>query len=874
MKLSFLQRLALYARRRYGIVFFVTAVLVAISIFLTFRLSFDTDILSLLPRKEPAVKAYIESLEDFGSGTFLLIAIRIPEGTVAEPYETFTDELAGRLQKLPELKSVEHRIGDPEELLRTFFPKSVLFLDETGRRELASRLSDEGIRRRVSELRRQLSTPQGLAVKQLAKLDPLGLSQIFLGRVESSRGSLQVDWTSGYYLSRDHRMLLILAEPARPPQNIQWNRQMVDAVNKAVAETQAGWRGIVGPDGPAKPEVGLGGPHLTALGDTALIRYDMIVNIITSALGVTLLFLFAFRRPGALVYALLPLLCGLVMTFGFAELVVGAISSATSVVAALLIGLGIDFVIVSYGRYIEERRKGENLETALLALSGPSGRAVLVGAITTAATFYAFTFTDFIGLRQLGIFTGTGILFCVTAVFTLLPALLAWSEDHHEKRQTEPNLFLHNFGSHALIRACMRHRRAATWIGVSITAVLLAFALRIRFDESMRTMRPQGNPSNDVTAEVSGKFGSGFNAMILLISGDSPEQIVERAAQAADGARELVGEGVIQSFSGVTSLIPPPAQQRQVLDWLERERAGALNLERVRATFADAVSKEGLRMEPFEDGLHLLGQAIGLSGPIRVRDFGGSKQTELLLSRVLTQTQRGWRGAVYLYPAGTRWRREPPPQAVALAKKLGPNVTLTGTNVINQTVRREVLEDAWVAGILGYVLVALILWFDFRKLSHTFIALAPLSVGLIWMLGSMSLLGVQMNFINIFVTTMIIGIGVDYGVHVLHRYLEVRDLPDEEYEIGIQETGKAVVAAALTTIVGFGSITISHYPGLISTGKVAILGTTCTSLLAITLLPTLLSWRREKRKQSQARAVTAAVATASTAAASSSGTSS
>lgn len=868
MKLSFLQRLALYARRRYRTVFAVTAVLVAVSIALTLRLSFDTDILSLLPRKEPAVKAYIESLEDFGSGTFLLIAVRIPEGAVPEPYETFTDELAARLGKLPELKSVEHRIGDPEELLRTFFPKSVLFLDDTGRRELAARLSDEGIRRRVSELRRQLSTPQGLAVKQLSRLDPLGLAQIFLGRVESSRGSLQVDWTSGYYLSRDHRMLLLLAEPARPPQNIKWNRQMVDAVNKAVAGTQAGWSQIVGPGGPPKPVVGLGGPHLTALGDTALIRYDMIVNIITSALGVMLLFLFAFRRPGALIYALLPLLCGLVMTFGFAELIVGSISSATSVVAALLIGLGIDFVIVSYGRYIEERRKGESLETALLALSGSSGRAVMVGAITTAATFYAFTFTDFAGLRQLGIFTGTGILFCLTAVFTLLPAMLAWSEDHHEKRQTEPNLFLHSFGSHVLIRACIRHRRAAFWTGFAITVLLLAMALRIRFDESMRTMRPQGNPSNDVTAEVSGKFGSGFNAMILLISGDSAEQVVERAAKAAEGARKLVDQGVVQSFSGVTSLIPPPAQQRQVLDWLEMERAGPLNLDRIRATFADAATKEGLRVEPFEDGLDLLGQAVGLSGPISVRDFGGSKQTELLLSRVLTHKDHGWRGAVYLYPAGTKWRREPPPQALELARKLGPGVTLTGTNVINQTVRREVLEDAWVAGILGYVLVAFILWLDFRTLRHTLTALAPLTLGLTWMLGSMSLLGVQMNFINIFVTTMIIGIGVDYGVHVLHRYLEVRDLPDEEYEIGIQETGKAVVAAALTTIVGFGSITISHYPGLISTGKVAILGTTCTSLIAITLLPTFLSWRREKRKQAQARA------TLSTAAASSSGTSS
>ena len=78
---------------------------------------------------------------------------------------------------------------------------------------------------------------------------------------------------------------------------------------------------------------------------------------------------------------------------------------------------------------------------------------MLAGAVTTAATFYAFTFTDFIGLRQMGLLTGTGILFCVTSVLVLLPAMLAWSEDHHERRKTAPKLFLHSFGTDRLIRA-------------------------------------------------------------------------------------------------------------------------------------------------------------------------------------------------------------------------------------------------------------------------------------------------------------------------------------------------------------------------------------------------------------------------------------
>jgi predicted exporter len=346
--------------------------------------------------------------------------------------------------------------------------------------------------------------------------------------------------------------------------------------------------------------------------------------------------------------------------------------------------------------------------------------------------------------------------------------------------------------------------------------------------------------------------------------------VVQLAAQAADGARKLVKQGVLQGFSGVTSLIPPPGQQREALDWLDKERASGLNLARIRTTFAQAAAEQGLRMDPFEPGFDLLGQAVSLSGPVTAEDFRGSKQTQLLLDRFLKKTDRGWKGAVYLTPAGNKWRREAPPETLRLAATLGPNAVLTGTNVVNQTVRREVLEDAWMAGTLGFILVAILLWLDFRTLRHTLMALAPLVVGILWMVGAMSAFGIQMNFINVFVTTMIIGIGVDYGVHVLHRYLEVRDLPDDEYERGILETGKAVVAAALSTIVGFGSITFSHYPGLISTGKVAILGALSTSLVAVTLLPTLLSWRREVRRKNQP----ATAATEVTAAAKASGTSS
>jgi predicted RND superfamily exporter protein len=846
----FLERLALFARHRYRLVFAVFGVLVALSVLLITRLSFDTDMLNLLPRKNPVVSSYIETLQDFGSQSFLLVTVEIPEGAVLDPYETLADDLAGRLAKVPELRNVQHRIGDPVELLQTFFPKSLLFLDAKGRERLAAKLSDDAIRQRVSELRLQLKTPQGMASKQLNRLDPLGLAEVFLGRLETSRGTLNVDWTSGYYISRDHRLLLILAEPVKPPQDIPFTESLAAHADAAIAASLARWGEIAGPGGRPKPAVKMGGPHLTAVGDAGMIRTDMVVNIVTSALGVFVLFLFIFRRAGALLYAFVPLLCGLVLTFAFAALAFGKLSSATSVVAALLIGLGIDFVIVSYGRYVEERRGGANLEQGLAAMLGGVGGAVMAGAITTAATFYAFTFTEFTGLRQLGLLTGTGILLCMLSVLLLLPAMLAWSEDRHTKLQKEPNLYLHSFGTNRLTGLCMRHPVIALLTGLALTLAALALASRLQFDESMKTMRPVGNRGIDVAAEVGKHFGSGFDSMIVVLSGDSLEEVLELSDRAAAGAKGLVDEGILYGFSGATSLIPPDRQQEEALAWLARERPGNLNIERIRATFAKSVAAQGLRLEPFEPGLDLLGNALSLSQPIGLADFAGQQQTKLLLDRYVTKTNHGWRAAVYLYPPANRWRREAPPQALSMVERLGPHARLNGVNLVNQTVRTMVLRDAWIAGLLGFGLVAIILWIDFRNLRDVLLALMPLLVGITLMMGGMVLLDIQMNFINIFVTTMIIGIGVDYGIYILHRYHEVRNLESAESEEGLRETGKAVAAAAVSTIVGFGSIIFSHYPGLRSTGKVAILGAFFTSMVAVMLLPAFLSWRDRRRRGS------------------------
>ena len=474
----------------------------------------------------------------------------------------------------------------------------------------------------MRELRRLATTPQSLALKQLMLQDPLGLAEVFMERFTSTRSGLTIDWASGYFLSSDHQMLLILAEPAEPPQNVDFVKQMMAEVQTTLDDTVALWPEFAGPEAPS-PEIVMGGRYVIAMGDDSLIRRDVATNIVTSMLGVLVLFLFAFRRLGLLLYAFVPLACGLILTFGFAGLTFGSLSAATSGVAALLIGLGIDFVIVSYGRYVEERKAGQDLDRALARMSGSCGRAVVVGGITSAATFFSFLVTDFIGLRQMGLLTGTGILLCMLAVLLLLPAMLAWSDDHHRRRSREVRLYLHGLGSSHLIRASIRRPGLALVLGLLVTLAAASLASRVRFEDSVQAMRPEGNPGVAVREEVAERFGLGFEQMMLLVEGPSLAEVLELANRAEREVESLVRDRTLLGFDSVTSLIPPVARQQENLEWLREWREQRSDQAPIREIFAAEIEDQGMRLEPFLPGLGLLEDALARGALLGLEDFPG-----------------------------------------------------------------------------------------------------------------------------------------------------------------------------------------------------------------------------------------------------------
>jgi predicted RND superfamily exporter protein len=169
----------------------------------------------------------------------------------------------------------------------------------------------------------------------------------------------------------------------------------------------------------------------------------------------------------------------------------------------------------------------------------------------------------------------------------------------------------------------------------------------------------------------------------------------------------------------------------------------------------------------------------------------------------------GWMSVIYVYPVGGKWPREVPPALLAVADR-HPGDIFTGVNLVSGTLRRIVRADAVRSTVIGFIAVALLMFISFRRIKTTLLTFVPFVAGAAGMLGLMPLFDLEFNFMNIFVGLMIIGVATDYAIYMLERYLE----NPATFAESAHETGKAIIMAALTAIVGYGSFAISHYPGL------------------------------------------------------------
>ncbi len=707
------------------------------------------------------------------------------------------------------------------------------------------------LERIVSEARESLQRP--------GKPPSPGVSALFGGGPEAER-EMYITFGGG-------RMYLVTAHAKRE----DMNGDAVERLRALVEETKREVPGV---------SVGITGEPVLEFDEMAQSQADTTVATVVSLVLSVLIFIYGYSATGRPLKATGCLIVGLTYTMGYTTLVVGHLNILTITFAPMLIGLAIDFGVHLVARFEEELRKGKSDREAITLAMVNTGQGIFTGAATTAVAFLAMGITNFKGIQEMGLIAGGGLLICLVPMMTLLPVLLL--------RGTQKVI------DHVAPPADRRERIERIWLNrpvtvLAVTAVLCALSGarfgKVHFDYNLLHMQSAGLPAVVFEQKL---INTASNSVLF---GAVVATNLEQAAQLEQRLTNLTTVAKVESMSRFLAedATPKLALIRQI-----KANAGAVQFAR-------------LDMQPANvpELLQVLYSFQGFIGAAEdvVRGEGDAKLAEQF--RSLKEAVQAWRNALVsappalaaaqtafyqqallddlqdtfealanqqasalraedlpaalrnrfigvtgryllqIFPKEDVWQRGPQEAFVKELRSIDPNVTGTPIQLLEYTtlLKDSYVEAAWYATAA----IALMVLLHFRSVMCVVLALLPVAIGTVWMVGFMGWTGIPFNPANIMTLPLVVGIGVTNGIHILNRFAE-----EKNPTILARSTGLAVLVSGLTTIAGFGSLILAKHQGIESLGSVMAVGTPTCMIAARTFLPAVLNlllksgWRKEK----------------------------
>ena len=676
---------------------------------------------------------------------------------------------------------------------------------------------DRALQRAATELAGQA----GMASRDLIAADPLGLRDLILPRLRQASQTLDLDGSSPYFLSRDGRVLVIIAEPAQPVQDMAFARKLVAGINGARAGS-----GVA---------ISCAGAHLSAVIDEATMKGNIIACVLSSLVVVLGLFYLTYRR--LLPTLLIPVIifCGAFLALGTAGFFLSSIHIISFAFTALIIGLGTDYSIHIYDRFYSERVGGADTEEALRLAITDTGHGVFTAAVTTALPFLALTISDVRALSELGLLVGLGVLFSLYATYFFLPPLLIFAEQRFPRAIYRP---LPTFGLGAVWDGCVRQRRSVAVITLLIIVFLLAAATRLGFEEDLKNLQPRQSEAMLTQEKIERHLNLSPKSLMVAVEGADLSKVLAQGGKVDALAEQYRQRGELVAWSSLGQVVNDPEQQREMTGLLAatltgRDPAGELRraLERngyEPSSFAPALAGIAGLADPRPDGVTEAIQKLSAS-PLKG-----------VVERHLVLRDGVWRFLIHLSYRGDEFPRD---RFLAELAAQVPEARATGVDLVGEQLSSSVRRSFGWSFLLGGILVLILLMSHFESRAGIFASLFPVCAGVIAMLGLMVLTGMKLNFMNAMVVVTILGMGSDYGLHLFHR----AGVAGPEQREQFIQAGRAVLLSALTTIAGFGSLAFTDYGAMSSIGWATNYGITATALFSLISLPALLAFRGHSR---------------------------
>ncbi|ADE14397.1 hopanoid biosynthesis associated RND transporter like protein HpnN [Nitrosococcus halophilus Nc 4] len=578
-----------------------------------------------------------------------------------------------------------------------------------------------------------------------------------------------------------------------------------------------------------------------------------------------ILLLIGLRSITLLLATLLTLISGLILTAGFATVAIGYLNLISTAFAVLYIGLGADYAIHFCLRYQRLVHTELNQREALSAAAAEVGTSLVLCAVTTTIGFYAFIPTDFSGVSELGLIAGTGMFISLGLNLGFLPALLRLLPVPPAGPQRASGGI---FGF--LFQLPLHYKRSILWSSLVLGLGALVLLPQMRFDYNPLNLRDPSSESVSTLRDlIETETTPPWSAVVLTPN-------ISQAQQLAHQLQQLDTVGTVVT---VQDFIPERQEEKLALidelafllgpllgpAELEPQQHG-VTLRQFMGTLESYLADPAASPSPA--AYELAEQFQQLLNRLKQSDYATQRQWLLTLQRSLlatlpdnlarlrhsleassitlntlpTDLQQRW-----TTPTGIQRIEIFPQENIDIDKtedlrhfvqeihSVAPDAT--GSLVLTLKSGEAVVAAFQQAFTYALLAITAILLFLLRNLRDAILVLIPLLLAGILLGAAMVILNTPFNFANIIALPLLLGIGVDNGIHMVRR---MRQAPPKTGNPLQTSTARGVVFSALVSACSFGNLLVTPHPGMASMGLLLTVGVALTLLCTLLLLPALL----------------------------------
>jgi predicted exporter len=773
---------------------------VAAALWMVAHAHYINDLSAFLPAKPTHLqKLMVDQLRDGPASRLLLIAL---EGGDSETRARVSRAMARRLRDDAAFSSVENGEALTASRDRDFlFTHRYLLSNAVD----ARRFSAAGLKEAIAETIESLASPAGLLLKSLLPRDPTGEMLRIIDQLSPS-GSPRTQ--HGVWVSADGARTLVVAQTAAPGSDTDAQERDLEAIRGAfgagVAETE--------PSSSSAVQLKVSGPGVFAVAARAKIkRAAMRLSAISGILVVAVL-LAVYRSPLALGLGLLPVATGALAGVAAVALGFGAVHGITLGFGITLIGESVDYSIYYF---IQSRQ-------------GPSGDAwrrrlwptVRLGMLTSVCGFASLLPSGFPGLAQLGLYSITGLIAAAMVTRFVLPELLP--AGFRIGDVSALGLRIGRVRDSICRYGGLRVGYAAC--AVAVVAMLVLYRHHdILWNRELSRLSPVSPEDLRYDATLRTDLGAANVLDVVIVEGAGLEEVLRGAERAQAALQTFVDAGIIGDVDSPANYLPSLATQEVRRGVLPDARTLRGNL---KVAVAD-LSVDLEQLTPFVEDVAAAREAA----PVTPDDLRGTSLAAGFNALILHQADH-WSALLPLHgAAGATPDVDVARVAALLAAAKLPNTQILDLKLETDALYAGYLREAIRLSLCGFVLIVLLLLAALRSLPRVARLLAPLGLAVLTVAAGLAAAGQQLTILHLVGMLLIVAVGSNYALF-FDGEAAARRAPNSDLILA------SLVIANISTVIGFGLLSLSQVPVLVALGTTVAPG----AFLAL-LFSALLTWR-------------------------------